>query len=80
MKDLAQDYNAGAVLVGTYGRTGDKVYVSTRIVNVDYNTTSAAIDFDLPVSSRVSSHLGSSATALGYRNKDQRAIWEHASK
>lgn len=75
MKELAQDYNVGAVFVGTYGRAGDKVYISVRIVNADYNTTSAAIDFDLPVGSRVAGLFGVSATALSYTNRNAPPIW-----
>ena len=33
LKDVSQNHNASAVVVGTYGCSRDKIYVSVRIVN-----------------------------------------------
>lgn len=52
MQDLARDYNAGAVLVSTYTPAQDKVYVSAKLVNADFNTLVAAVDYALPFGPR----------------------------
>ena len=52
IRELAVDFNAGAVLVSTYSVAIDKVYINVQLINVDYNTVVAAVSYSIPLGPR----------------------------
>ena len=52
VRDLATDYNAGAVFTSTYTVAIDKVYVNVQLINVDFNTVVGAVTFSIPLGPR----------------------------
>jgi hypothetical protein len=58
VKNLAADYNAKSVLVGTYGVVQDVVYVSLKLVSTIDDSTLAATDFTVPRGKVVDQMLG----------------------
>jgi len=52
IRDLATDYNAGAVLISTYSVAIDKVYLNVQLINVDFNTVVAAVTYNIPLGPR----------------------------
>jgi TolB-like protein len=58
VKNLAADYNARSVVVGTYGVVQDVVYVSLKLVSTVDDATLAATDFTVPRSTVVDQMLG----------------------
>jgi len=56
-RDLALDYNAGAVLLSTYSVALDRVYVNVELVNVNHNDVVAAVQFDIPLGPRTEALL-----------------------
>jgi TolB-like protein len=56
-RQLALDYNAGAVLVSTYSVAIDKVYINVELVNVHHNAVVAAVMFDIPKGPRTEALL-----------------------
>jgi hypothetical protein len=57
VRNLAVDFNVGAVLVSTYSVTIDKVYMNVQLINVDYNTVVAAVTYDMPLGPRTRAML-----------------------
>ncbi|HUW81228.1 MAG TPA: FlgO family outer membrane protein [Phycisphaerae bacterium] len=57
MRELAEDYQAQAVLVSTYTRAAENVYVSIKLVNAADNALVAAVDYQLPIDPRTASLL-----------------------
>lgn len=49
LKKLVNDYEAQAVLVGTYAKGGSNIYVTSRIIDIDDNTVMAADNMTLPI-------------------------------
>jgi len=49
LKKLVNDYEAQAVLVGTYAQGGTNIYVTSRIIDIDDNTVIAADNMTLPI-------------------------------
>jgi hypothetical protein len=58
---LASEYNAHAVLVGTYSSGAGRIFVSTRILRLTDGTVLAAYEYFLPLSGDTVRLLGSSA-------------------
>jgi TolB-like protein len=58
VKNLAADFNAKSVLVGTYGVVQDVVYVSLKLVSTIDDSTLAATDFTVPRGKVVDQMLG----------------------
>ncbi|MBC8202182.1 MAG: hypothetical protein H8E86_09060 [Planctomycetes bacterium] len=52
VRDLATDYNAGAVLTSTYSVAIDKVYINVQLINVDFNTVVGAVTYSIPLGPR----------------------------
>jgi TolB-like protein len=52
IKELSSDHQAGAVIVGTYAKGFDRLYLSARIVRPTDNVVIAACDSGLPMSFR----------------------------
>lgn len=48
LKDISLNHDASAVVVGTYARSRDKIYVSTRIVNPENSVIIASFDYGIP--------------------------------
>ena len=48
IKDLSLNHSASAVVVGTYARSRDKIYVSTRIVAPEDSVILASADYGIP--------------------------------
>ena len=46
---LGQDYNAEAVLVGTYAQAQDQVFINVRLVEIANRTILGATSFSLPL-------------------------------
>ena len=57
VRELALDYNAGAVLLSTYSVALDRVYVNVELVNVHHNDVVAAVQFDIPLGPRTEALL-----------------------
>jgi TolB-like protein len=51
---LAQNHNAGAVLVGTYAEGGRFVFINLKLINPDNNQVLSSYDYQLPVDKVVS--------------------------
>ncbi|MBS9777455.1 MAG: hypothetical protein KGV50_01710 [Gammaproteobacteria bacterium] len=49
LRKLSRQHAAGAVLVGTYAKGSNNVYVSVRLVRPDDNRVLASYDFGLPM-------------------------------
>jgi len=49
LKRLVNDYEAQAVLVGTYAQGGKNIYVTARIIDIEDNTVLAADNMTLPI-------------------------------
>ena len=68
---LATEYNAHAVLTGTYSQSGDKIFVSTRVLRLTDGTVLAAYEYYLPFGGDSAQLLGaggqSSADALWHK-------------
>ncbi|MBU8849160.1 MAG: hypothetical protein KOO64_06420, partial [Desulfobacterales bacterium] len=52
LKNISLNHDASAVLVGTYGCYGDKIYVSARIINPKTSVILASFDYGIPASSK----------------------------
>jgi hypothetical protein len=66
---LATEYNAHAVLTGTYSQSGDKIFVSVRVLRLTDSTVLAAYEYYLPFS-------GDSAHLLGPGGiSPEEALW-----
>lgn len=65
---LAQDYNAHAVLVGLYSRSGDKVFISVRAIRLEDAAVIAAYEYYLPKNGDVQAMLTSRAKDAGGRD------------
>ena len=48
MKDLTDDYDAGAVLVTTYTAVVDRVYITVKLVNAASSELLGAVDYAIP--------------------------------
>lgn len=48
LKDISKNHNASAVIVGTYGCSRDKIYVSIRIINPGDNVVLTSCDYGIP--------------------------------
>jgi len=57
IQDLAQNYDAGAVLISTYSVAIDKVYLNLQLINVDFNTVVAAVSYSIPLGPRTMAML-----------------------
>jgi TolB-like protein len=57
LRKLATDQNARSVVVGSYGKTGNHVYVSLRLVRTEDNAIMAAHDFRLALCDEVKGML-----------------------
>lgn len=49
LKKLVNDYEAQAVLVGTYAESGTNIYVTRRIIDIDDNAVIAVDNMMLPI-------------------------------
>ena len=49
LKRIVNEYEAQAILVGTYAQGGKYLYVTSRIVNMDDNTILSADNMSLPI-------------------------------
>lgn len=49
LRQITRSHNAAAVIVGTYGRSLDRIYVSARIVDPTSSVVLAACDFGIPM-------------------------------
>jgi hypothetical protein len=58
---LAAEYDAHAVLVGTYSRSGEKVFVSARILRLTDGALLAAYEYYLPFGGDIARLLDSGA-------------------
>lgn len=56
LKEISNNHNASAVVVGTYGRTADRIYVSARIINPKNSIILASCDYGIPVKSAKQMH------------------------
>ncbi len=56
-KELALDFNAGAVLLSTYSVALDKVYINVELVNVHHNAIVGAVQFNIPLGPRTEALL-----------------------
>ncbi|MBT7658277.1 MAG: hypothetical protein HN568_07725, partial [Phycisphaerae bacterium] len=52
IQDLADDLNAGAVLISTYSVAIDKVYLNVQLVNSDTNSIVGAVSYSIPLGPR----------------------------
>ena len=52
IQDLADDLNAGAVLISTYSVAIDKVYLNVQLVNSDTNSIVGAVSYSMPLGPR----------------------------
>jgi hypothetical protein len=57
VKDLADDLNAGAVLVTTYSVALDKVYFNLQLINIDSNSIVATSNYNVPLGPRATGML-----------------------
>jgi len=57
IKDISQDHNASAVIVGTYGSSSDKIYISLRIIDPKDSTILASYDYGIPAGRRLQKML-----------------------
>ena len=57
IRDLARDFDAGAVLVSSYSTAIDKVYINVELINVDQNAVVAATMYAVPLGPRTESLL-----------------------
>ncbi len=48
LKEIGLAHNASAVVVGTYGRSRDRIYISTRIVNPSDSVVLSSCDHAMP--------------------------------
>ncbi|MDR2160896.1 MAG: hypothetical protein LBO77_01985 [Desulfovibrio sp.] len=60
---LAAEYNAHAVLVGTYSPSGNKIFVSARVLRLADGAALAAYEYHLPYDSDAASLLAKSGIA-----------------
>ncbi len=56
-REIALDFNAGAVLLSTYSVALDKVYVNVELVNVHHNAVVGAVMFNIPLGPRTEALL-----------------------
>jgi TolB-like protein len=68
---LAAEYNAHAVLVGTYANSGDKLFVSARILRLTDGTVLAAYEYYLPTGGDIAPLLDSGSG----RGPSLEALW-----
>lgn len=59
IKDVAQSYNAQAVIVGTYSESSNLVFINLKVVRPDDNVILAVQDYVLPLDKTVRSLLAS---------------------
>lgn len=59
VKDLSQSYNAQAVVIGTYAKAGEQLFLNLKIVRPTDNLVLAAHDYALPLDWNVRSLLES---------------------
>ncbi len=52
VQELADDLNAGAVLISTYSVAIDKVYLNVQLVNTDSNSIVGAVSYSMPLGPR----------------------------
>lgn len=57
LKNISLNHDASAVVVGTYARSRDKIYVSTRIVNPQNSIILASVDYGIPADSGLQKSL-----------------------
>ena len=57
INDLAKNYDAQAVIVGTYGESADFVFVNLKVIQPTTNVVLAVHDYVLPLDSTVRSML-----------------------
>ena len=56
--EVARQHNARAILLGSYGLSGDMVFVNLKVVQPGNNLVLAAYDYALPLNREVRSLLG----------------------
>ena len=57
IKNVAQSHNAQAVIVGTYGESGDMVFINLKVIQPATNVVLAVHDYALPLDSNIRSML-----------------------
>lgn len=55
IKDVAKNYNAQAVIVGTYAMSEDSVYVNLKVIQPNTNIVLAVHDYEFPMDDNIKS-------------------------
>lgn len=75
---LSRDYDAHAVLIGTYSESYDKVFLSVRVVRLQDNAVIGAYEYYLPKNSDVQALLGANGSYGGSEIWRRHAVREQA--
>ncbi|MDR0233864.1 MAG: hypothetical protein LBI31_03560, partial [Zoogloeaceae bacterium] len=49
IENIAQQYEAQAILTGTYAESSDRLFVNLKLIQIDSNIALAAVDYALPL-------------------------------
>ncbi|MDR1349325.1 MAG: hypothetical protein LBJ59_00835 [Zoogloeaceae bacterium] len=62
IRDIAQQHNAQALIIGTYTEGADRVYINLKLTQIETNIALAAVDYALPLDMNIRALLYRPAT------------------